>query len=180
VPSGAALALYVCGAAALTRSSFRASRRGAADLERYGMGVIPWEPARGWWLSGKVSQRSRQHRASRATIIPHGTTCRSREPAAVSTRSQELALLAAAIRPIAADRARDSHSYPPHDGHLGDHRPADASSSSRANWAQRRRSHNGRPRRGFDEIVRRGRNRNPGGLRGGGTLQSARGGAARR
>ena len=45
--------------------------------ERYGMGVIPWGPLAGGWLSGKWRKGADDLTSRRAQRIPGATTCRS-------------------------------------------------------------------------------------------------------
>ena len=91
--------------------------------QRYGMGVIPWSPLAGGWLSRALPQG---RRAARRSARPaHPGTLRpldAREPA--QARGRRRAGGARRGGRHDADRAGARVRHPPPGGHRGDHRPA--------------------------------------------------------
>ena len=54
--------------------------------QRYGMGVIPWSPLAGGWLSGRYRKDQDSEPSRRAAMPASATTCRSPATSASSTR----------------------------------------------------------------------------------------------
>ena len=85
---------FVCEQPPYSISSV-ASRRRAPDCEQYGVGVIPWSPLAGGWLTGTLSQGPpRSFRASGRQRIPHRVRLSPAEEPAQARRRESLAPLA--------------------------------------------------------------------------------------
>ena len=113
-------------AAALLDARPRRSRRTCCPpAARHGMGVIPWSPLAGGWLSGRWRKGAeRPESTARRPRSRPATTCRSRPTSASSrppTRSAQLADEAGHDADPPGAGLRD----PPPGGDGGDHRPAD-------------------------------------------------------
>ena len=83
-------------AAALLHAGPRDRARRAAHLrERYGMGVIPWSPLGGGWLSGRYRKDAEPPTSTRAAApSPSASTCRSRATRPSSRRPKPSRCLA--------------------------------------------------------------------------------------
>ena len=63
--------------------------------QRYGMGVIPWSPLAGGWLTGKYRRGTDKPSGGRAAVCPTASTTRSPRTSASSTWSRSCSKLAA-------------------------------------------------------------------------------------
>ncbi len=91
--------------------------------ERYGMGVIPWSPLAGGYLSGRYRKGEDPPKSSRAERLPAALRpLDPRQPAQVRRRRRARG----AGRGLRHDPDRDGARVrdPPSRRHLGDHRPA--------------------------------------------------------
>ena len=113
-------------AAAVLDARPRRSRRDVLPVcERYGMGVIPWSPLAGGWLSGPLPQ------GRRAAGLEHAAAASSRalRPVRLPENQRKLdaadALAGWPRRPgMHAHRPGARVRHPPPGRHRGDHRPA--------------------------------------------------------
>ena len=108
-----------------TRCSSAASRPTCCPTcQRYGMGVIPWSPLAGGWLSGRYRIDGEDVETSRrAAMIPERYDMSMPENQRKLEAADALAQLAEeAGHPLIAAGARVRHPAPGRD--LGDHRPA--------------------------------------------------------
>ena len=58
--------------------------------QRYGMGVIPYSPLAGGWLSGRWRKETGQQSSTRASVSPTASTCHCPQISASSTSSRSL------------------------------------------------------------------------------------------
>ena len=128
---------------------------------RHGMGVIPWSPLAGGWLSGRYRRNGEVDLTSRrAAMIPASLRpVEAREPA--QARGRRRARTARRGGGADAHPAGARVRHPPPGGDRGDHRPADHGAPRVAARRRRRRRSRTSVLDRIDEIVPPGTNVNP-------------------